>query len=401
MTRPLLALVAILKNEERSVAALLDSVKGVVDRVTILDTGSTDATWAILASRLATPEGQHLIVQEPFVPYRPLLAATPSRHVIDFAATRNRVLELEETREYPSVFCLMLSGDEVLHNGAELRAFLETQRDTTTDAFCITMMKDSSSWPFPRVLRTGGGRRYQFPIHETPVGKNGETGGPLVPGVFIKYDAPDQERMRKRLKEVDLPLLEFIAAQPVVTHEDHAARARALLFLAQTHENIALEYDAKDPGMPWLTHQYAAMSYYWRRAELAGDPVDANYSLLHYYDIASRVGHIYTHAEFISRLVVLATMDPDRPEVRYKIAMHASQVDMRQAVHYAMEAAKVAKAAKGKTLPFSTDSRIEWLSLQIAAEASQKLKMTAQAKKCAQDGIAAGGPKEAFEEYLS
>jgi hypothetical protein len=42
--RPLLSVVMILKNEEQSIAGMIESMLGVVDRYTIIDTGSTDRT---------------------------------------------------------------------------------------------------------------------------------------------------------------------------------------------------------------------------------------------------------------------------------------------------------------------------------------------------------------------
>ncbi|RCT80872.1 glycosyltransferase, partial [Enterococcus faecium] len=46
-----LALVMIMRNEERCLARCLDSVKGVVDEMIVLDTGSTDDSVRIAESR--------------------------------------------------------------------------------------------------------------------------------------------------------------------------------------------------------------------------------------------------------------------------------------------------------------------------------------------------------------
>lgn len=395
MPRPLLALVAILKNEAASIGALLDSALPFVDQVVVLDTGSKDDTWSILTNKLATPEGTHLLVQEPVVPFHPV-----SQHIIDFAATRNRCLELAESRDSKAVFTLYMSGDEVLEGGAELRAFLEAHRDDPTGAWGVTMRHGVSTWPYNRILRVDAGWRYHFPIHEMPLGPNLEQGGGVIPGASIVYAPPAGDtRVMTRHKEVDLPVLEYLAEQKPETHLEHLSRSRALLFLAQTHEFLATECDKDEPGGKWLSHQYAALGYYQRRTHVEGDANDANYALFHYFEVAARLG-VYTKEELMSRLIALTEIDGDRPELYYKIALYASQIDARLAAHHAVEAVKVARAAKTKVLPFSTDSRIEWLCLQIAAEASSLLKMNTQAKRFAEQGIAAGGPTAAFSDWL-
>jgi len=92
--RPLLSVVMILKNEEASIEGMIKSLIGVVDRYTIIDTGSTDRTKSLIRSTFGNIPGD--IYDEPFV---------------DFATTRNRVIELEGLK---SVFVLMLSGDEYI-----------------------------------------------------------------------------------------------------------------------------------------------------------------------------------------------------------------------------------------------------------------------------------------------
>lgn len=414
MVRPLLALVGIYKNEAASIGELLDSVKGVVDHATLLDTRSDDSTrdlarekfkeWGagkvlFRGENVLSAKLKNDIIEESFIPFQ-----LGTWAVIDFAKTRNRSLDLEAQRDDKAVFTLSLSGDETLveDEPGALRKFLGEHRDTDEDAFCITMKKDSSSWQYPRVLRTDAGRRYHYPIHEVPVGKDGQTMGPLIPGVHIRYAPKDQSRLMKRMREVDLPVLTYLAEQPAVTHEELASRARALLFLAQTHENLALDHEATkdDPGSAWLTHQMTAMSFYWRRTMMDGDPSDMHFALFNFLSITERINIFYTHEEFITRFGALAQVDPTRPEVRYKLALHASQLDPRLAAKYAMESVQVAREAKTKPLPFSTDSRIEWLSLQIAAECAQKMKMFPRMKQLAAEGLAAGGPAAAFESFL-
>ena len=94
--RPLLELVMIVKNEAASIEATIRSVQHVVDHYTILDTGSTDGTPALIRAAFARQGVPGAVHSGPFV---------------DFGATRNRAIELAGFR---CVFVLMLSGDETL-----------------------------------------------------------------------------------------------------------------------------------------------------------------------------------------------------------------------------------------------------------------------------------------------
>lgn len=391
--RPLLSLVMIVCNEAVSIQAVLNSVRGVVDHWTIVDTGSTDKTVEVLGNYVSMFAEKGRVIAEPYIAY----AKIEDHKIIDFAATRNRALVLEEDREDAALFTLFLSGDEVLQGGKELREFLETRRDDPDDAYCVMLQTGSIFLQYPRILRVGAGRHYVNPIHEVPIGKNGETGGTLIPGVTVIHDATDRLRLYKRMKEVDLPILTQIAEAPASTHDEHAAKARAISFLGQTHEVLAEDHP-RDPGSAWLSHKMAAMAYYWRRSELGGDPDDVHYAIFHYLNIAETIG-FYTDEELVNRLQPLVELDPRRPEVRYMLAAHSAALDPRRGAFLAEEAVQVARQAREKPLHLPTDVRVEWLSLRLAAECAKLLEKPERAKEMAEQGIAAGGPVEAFASY--
>jgi hypothetical protein len=135
--RPLVALVGIFRDEEASIGALLDSVKGIVDHSSLSDTGSKDKTFSImLESGVSVGTTPEPILFAPFL---------PERKIIDFSATRNMSLDMEAQRPDKAVFTLSLSGDETLveDEPGALRKFLEQHRDTNEDAFCVTMKRVS------------------------------------------------------------------------------------------------------------------------------------------------------------------------------------------------------------------------------------------------------------------
>lgn len=394
MIKPLLSLVGIFKNEAHCIRKTLDSVKFIIDRWTLLDTGSTDGTQEIIQKTMWNVRGE--LYNELFV---------------DFATSRNRVLELntfvshghdhtgkivvEELNE----FTLMLSADEVLHGGDVLRKFLEEHRDAEHGAYSIEMRSHGSRWFYPRILRTSAGWKYVGKVHEVPIGPNGETHGPLIPGVYIEHTVSDFSRRYKRMREFDYPTLLKEVEDESLSLE---ARGQAMWFLAQTHEALADE-KPRVPGGPWLSHKMAAMALYQRRAELGGtDEKKVHYATFRYLNVAEQLG-IFGHAEMLARLELLAEMEPNIPEVRYMIAAHAAAIDVRRGAYLAEIAARVAREvreAPSSHLP--TDGRVEWLSLKLAAECAKASGNTERAKKLAERAVnEAGGAHETFEEYLS
>jgi glycosyltransferase involved in cell wall biosynthesis len=149
MTR--LALVMIVKNEERSLARALESVCKHVDKMIILDTGSTDNTVAIAKSFGA--EVHHYEWQD------------------DFAAARNAALDKSD-----ATWNLVLDADEWLESGAEAlsAATLPPIRSRVPNFIgCVrlTNARRSEDEPdkrifLPRVLPRGV--RYEGRIHEQP-----------------------------------------------------------------------------------------------------------------------------------------------------------------------------------------------------------------------------------------
>ena len=393
MTQPLLCLAAMFKNEAATVRQTLESVKPFIDRWTVLDTRSTDETSGIVLRTLHLCEN----------PVRGLLHGDD---FVDYATTRNRVLELAE--EQHAVFTLTMSADETLSGGEALRAFLESHRDAPEGAYCVMMQTGSRMWPYSRVLRTGAGWRYVGKIHERPVGPNGEVAGPLIPGVLITHTPSDPERKIARLRDFDLPLLTQEVNDESKSLEE---RAHAMFFLAETHASLA-GWCPKDSsgefvvGGQWLSHQMAAMAYYFRYAQIAENPKSpardhdkAMYALFLYYHIAEKT-NLYTSAELVARLEMFVSAAPKLAEARFMLADHSARLDVRQGLYHALQAVDVAKEARENPTHEAMDNRIEWLSLMVASQCAKQLKKDQQAKELAERGIAAGGPRAVFEGAL-
>ncbi len=418
--RPLVFAAVMVKNEVDNVGALLESARAHVDGTVVTDTGSTDGTQDAVRAVGAPVE---------FHEEKPIVSPLRNgKMVFDFSDNRNRVLDLIFAREDKPVFSLFLGGHETLHvDGDALRKFLEEHRDAPDGAYCIEMRSGSRSWPYTRVLRTDGEWCYYGKRHECPVGPNGETRGPLIPGVYIEHAPPVEDRDRKlaRLRDEDMPILEDTVGDESLSLE---ARAGSMLFLAETHMFLAIDMMEQtkgkiEPGTAWLSHQMAAMALYWRYAQLGEqpnrpgyDPHKVHYAFAQYYSIAGQIPGLYTHAEIAVRLEMLAKVAPKMPEARWLLAAHLAKAaeaaqspsEMKIALWHAIEASKLAKAAQTETSYEITETALTHRALVLAADCADFLRQSAKSqeeriqnmskrRKLLTMAVKEGAPKELLE----
>lgn len=385
MARPLLSFVGIFKNEAGNIRRTLESVRPYVDRWSILDTGSTDGTQEIIREVMSGVPG--VLVEEPFV---------------DFATSRNRVLQIEATQECPASFSLMLSGDEVLVGGEALTSFLAAFVDEPQQrgAYSVTMRSGPRQWPFVRVHRTGGGWVYRGKVHEQLVGPNNETSSLVIPGVEVIHSPSDPERRVKRLREYDLPTLTKVVEDESIPLE---LRARSIYFLAETHAALAKECGPPVPGGAALTHNMTAMSLFFRFAQLAEDPSHpayephkVAYAVFMFYHIADTT-RLYRPRELAERLDALVNSGTEAakmPEIHFLLAKQFVDIDARLVTPAALRAAKVAREARANPTNIVSDVRIEWMSLHLAHLCAKQMGQVERAKDLAAQAIEAGATAE-------
>ncbi|MDD2727892.1 glycosyltransferase family 2 protein [Malikia sp.] len=154
-----LALVVLARDEARCIARCLDSARAWVDRMVVLDTGSTDDTTAI--AQACGAEVHHLPWPD------------------DFARARNAALELADADWH-----LIMDADEWIVSGAE--GLRDTLCTPMLGVVCVRNDFDlngstaqSHAW-IPRLLPRGV--RYAGRIHEQPVSPLPRTRLPLVLG---------------------------------------------------------------------------------------------------------------------------------------------------------------------------------------------------------------------------
>ena len=183
-----LALVVIARNEAASIARCLLSAKPFVDRMVVLDTGSTDDTAAIAES-----------------------CGAVVRHmtwVNDFSAARNTALQAADAD-----WNLVLDADEWLESGGE---YLRTLggADLSVGVVCVKNDTDATesasqliAW-IPRVLPRGV--HYTGRIHEQPVSSLPATRVPIV----IRHDGYTAAQMQKKGERNAQLLLDELAHRP-------------------------------------------------------------------------------------------------------------------------------------------------------------------------------------------
>lgn len=203
-----LSLCMIAKNEERSIGRCLDSARGVVDEMIVVDTGSQDSTPSIAASHGA------VVVHHPWQN--------------DFALARNVALD-----HAAGDWILVLDADEELESESRGKV-----RDliATTDAEGFQLRQRSllprgelQSYEdlfITRLWRNRPHYRYEQPIHE--------------------QIRPSIERHGGRVPQADLTILHYGYAEQTVQGQDRRASRNLKLLEAAA---------AASPADPYLCYQ--------------------------------------------------------------------------------------------------------------------------------------------------
>src|SRR3984957_1061803 len=179
-----ISLCMIVKNEERFLAECLESVKGIVDEINIIDTGSTDRTVEIARSYGANVD---------FREWRG-----------DFAWARNEAIKMATRR-----WTLVLDADEELER--ESRSLVNSLRTTPAVSASVyinivNLISDPSgmgtmSHRLIRIFPTGKGLFYKGVIHETIGMQNGEAPSAVLSPITILHKGYTAEMLTERDKD--------------------------------------------------------------------------------------------------------------------------------------------------------------------------------------------------------
>uniref|UniRef100_A0A6C0JXH7 Glycosyltransferase 2-like domain-containing protein n=1 Tax=viral metagenome TaxID=1070528 RepID=A0A6C0JXH7_9ZZZZ len=212
----LIDLCIMVKNGGEQFEQMLENNIHLIDKWTILDTGSTDDTINIINKTLVGKKKGKLY-QEKF---------------INFRDSRNRLLELAgETCKYT----LMLDDTYVVKG--DLRSFLnEVRGDQFADSFSLYIKSDDVEYGSNRILRTDRHLKYLFKIHEVIQENNNMNVVIPLERCYImdgRYEYMEERTMQR--KQLDLQLL-----KEEINENPH--NPRSYYYMAQTY-NLLKDYE--------------------------------------------------------------------------------------------------------------------------------------------------------------
>jgi predicted O-methyltransferase YrrM/tetratricopeptide (TPR) repeat protein len=261
---------------------LIDNLP-IIDKWTILDTGSTDDTINIINKVLVGKKHGNLY-QEPF---------------INFCESRNRLLDLAGTS---CKYIIMLDDTYVVQG--DLRSFLtEVRGDQYADSFTLYIKSDDTQYGSNRIIKSNSGLRYIHKIHEVITDKDNIN--IVIPESKVMINDRRFDYMEKRTqdrKQLDLKLL-------YEEVEENPNDPRAYYYLAQTY-NLLEDYEN-------------AYKYFMKRCEFINsgflqERVDAAFE-------AARVANFKLNkpwSECMSLYEQCYKIDESRPEALYFIGIH-------------------------------------------------------------------------------
>lgn len=279
----LINLCIMVKNAGPLFERILTENLDIIDRWTILDTGSTDETLEII-ERVLVGKKEGGLYREPF---------------INFRDSRNRLLDLAGKE---CKFNIMLDDTYIVRG--DLRAFLtETRSDQYSSSFQVMVHSDDFVYGSNRITKSACGLRYIHKIHEI-INDKGNT-IVLIPEGRAWIEDVRTDEMHKRSmdrKQSDIALL-------LEELEDDPNDPRTYYYLGQTYAQIG-EFEK-------------ALHFFLERCRF----VDSGFnqervdSMIEAARIAShRLGRPWEECE--PMFMEAHRMDPRRPEGPYFVGVH-------------------------------------------------------------------------------
>ena len=279
----LIHLCIMVKNAGPQFEQMLQRNMPIIDKWTILDTGSTDETLDIIKRTLIGKKNGELY-EEPF---------------INFRDSRNRLLDLAGK----SCKYIIMLDDTYIVEG-DLRSFLtETRGDQLSDSFTMYIKSEDTIYGSNRIIKSETGLRYIHTIHEVISDKNNVN--IVIPKEIVAINDGRFDYMEKRTnerKQLDLKLLfEEVRNNP---HDP-----RAYYYLAQTYN--------------CLNDHENTLKYFLKRIDFPNSGFHQEYvdSLFEAARIMNfKLNRPWSECEELYTRCYMA--DPSRPEALYFIGIH-------------------------------------------------------------------------------
>ena len=221
----------IVKNEAHVIRRCLDSVRPLIDRWVIVDTGSTDGTQALIRELMADVPGE--LHERPWV---------------DFSTNRNQALDLAregcgEPDGRQRDYAFVIDADEELQIAPDFM-----RPDSRADAYEIQILHDDTRYARNCLVALDRPWHYEGVLHEVLVCERQSIPTPL-PGLQVIYRAEGARSRNPRKFHDDAAVFEEAL-------EKEPDNARYVFYLAQSY---------RDAGEP-----QKALSAYQRRAGMPG-----------------------------------------------------------------------------------------------------------------------------------
>lgn len=379
----------IVRNESASIREVLEAVKPHVDCFTIVDTGSTDGTQDIIREVMAGVFGE--LHELPLITISETRGWEGFEEFCDFAANRNRALDLAAAVVDPAEFQLVLSGDEFLRDGDKLREELEKCRAGSTarvvtpggcevaassiDLLFMHVDIGNATLPRPIIFRTGSLWHYEDAecgVHEFPAHSDPDAPTALVAGARVEHIVSDPDARAANIEDRHIPLLKAALARDPVN-------PRALEYLARSYEAL-LPYVSTQGEKVQIVME--AMALYLRRLALPFKTERERHIIMMNYLDDARLTPVYSDAEVLARAEEMRKLMPDRPEPALTLVFSALKaqgsgaIELSTAQVYAMARQAAQVAAKAREIVFDSspvNAACEWQAHHVAAQAAQQL----------------------------
>lgn len=241
---PLLVVVLMIKNEEPVIRETLQPfVDAGIQDYFIFDTGSTDKTVEVTQEFFRKNNIKNAVIaQEPF---------------IDFAASRNRALDLTEQSFPGAKFMLMLDAEWYMHGAKELLQYCEEHKNNPAQShFVRIIMNGTLDFQTSRLIRCFTNTRFIGVVHETIFNTSQEK---VPSNIYFEVLTSHfgLEKSKKRwVRDVNFLLKEY---------EKDPSNPRTLFYLAQTYhclgdlENAKKYFEIRVNTIGWHEENFIAL----------------------------------------------------------------------------------------------------------------------------------------------